>query len=265
MKRSRAVALAVMSVAVVSACQPPPPPLPAEYRPPVVESVHVTPEPAAPGDVVTITMDVRDDVEITRANVGIAIVPSGVELPPLPRICSAGLEQGEDRTRAVVTITCEVPTFASNGEWTVPVHIVDGKNGGIYDNPGLQTTVTFQVAGGSDDSSPPTMTSFRTDPAVLRQDTVFTLTMRVVDESPPLLAHNGSYSDSVWFRKLWAASSTLRCTGLSYAPVSSTEVDVSWTCSPTPGSTELGPHAADITVRDALGHSREFRLQVDVT
>ena len=265
MKRISQGALALMLVAIVSSCQPPPPPLPGDYRPPVVESVQVAPRPAAPGDVVTITMDVRDDEDITRATAGIAIVPSGVQLPPLPRICSAGLEQGEDRTNAVVTVTCEVPTFASNGEWTVPVHVVDGKNGGVYDNPGLHTTVSFEVAGGSEDSSAPMMTSFRTDPAVLRQDTVFTLTMRVVDESPPLLAHNGSFGDSVYFRKLWAASSTLRCKQLSSTPVSATEIDLSWTCSPTPGYTELGPHAADITVRDALGHSRSFRLQVDVT
>jgi len=264
MKRSSVVALVATLVAVVTACQAPPPPLPAEYQPPVVEAVQVSPQPVAPGEVVTITMDVRDDEVITKASAGIAIVPSGVELPPLPRICGAALDQGEDRTRAVVTVTCEVPTFASNGEWTVPVHIVDGKNG-TYDTPGLHTTVTFLVAGGSDDSSAPTMASFRTDPSVLHQDTVFTLTMRVVDESRPLLAHNGSFGDSVYFRKLWAASSTLRCEDATYAPVSPTETDVSWTCSPTPGYTELGPHAADITVRDALGHSRSFRLQVDVT
>jgi hypothetical protein len=264
MKRIFGAVLAAMSLAALSACQPPPPPLPADYQPPVIESVEVSPRPAAPGDVVTITMAVSDDEVVSSVNLGMVTVPSGAELPPLPRICSSAMDQGEDRTRAVITITCEVPTFASNGTWQLPVHIIDGTNGG-YSKPGVRTTATFDVAGGSDDSSGPTLTSYTTDPAVLRQDTVFILTMLVADESQPVLVHSGAYGDSLFFRKPFAANSTVLCREPVHTPVSATEVEVSWTCRATPGVTEFGQHRTTATARDALGHARTFDLQVDIT
>ena len=265
MKRVAVALIGLVMVTASAACQPTPTPPPL-YQPPVLGSVQLSPQPAHPGEVVTIVAEVSDDEVVSSVTVHALIGPDGVTLPGAPT-CTAAIEQHAELGHAAVTVSCPVPTFASNGAWQADITVYDkpgDPNGYFF--PGLRTRLPFDVIGGVDDVSPPSLVSYRTDPAVVRQDTVFTLTVRLRDDAPPV--ELGSYSGTFSFLKVLAPNSFLACSEPVATPVSPTDTDVAVTCTPGDynalGSAEVGPHRAVAPVRDALGHEGSVEMYVDV-
>ena len=253
----------LLALAGLTACQPPP----ANYRPPVIDSVTLlTPQPAAPGEDVTFEIAVHDDEIISHAVARELVVPGGSLLPG-PRTCTASVLQVGSLKEAVITVTCPVPTFASNGTWSTEVFIGDRPPHTSIEirYPGTERRLSFQVAGGSEDRSGPGLVSYQTDPAVIGQETSFTLSMRVHDATPPVDVRY----EQVSFGKAFS-NSRLSCGNPVYTPVSATDTDIVLTCNPgytsssTAGRAEMGLHVARPELRDALGQSRQVELQLDV-
>ena len=235
------------------------------YQPPVIESVQVSPAPAQPGDDVVITIEVSDDQIISGVTAYHLTVPSGNLLPGLPT-CSTDVAPGPDARQAVITMTCPVPTFASNGTWVADLQINDNA-GGQFAYTGTRVRPTFEVTGGADDNDPPRLVSYSTAPAVVSQATVFSLTVRVSDQARPL-AVGSAVTSSFTFRKIFADNSTLACGNPTFAAVSTTETDVTFTCTPgnfgVVGRAEVGLHRGFLSLRDALGQEGSAELFVDV-
>lgn len=206
-----------------------------------------------------------DDDLISGAVAYHLTVPSGTLLPGSPT-CSTNVVRGDDASEAVITMRCPVPSFASNGTWVTDLRINDNA-GGQFAYSGTRIRPTFEVTGGVDDDDPPRVLSYRTDPAVVDQETVFSLIVRVSDPAQPLaMAPAGA---SVFtFRKLFADNSSITCVDPSFASVSPTETDVTFTCTPgnfgVPGRAEAGVHRGFLGLQDALGQEREAELFIDV-
>ena len=256
-------AIGLLAVAGSTACQTPP----ANYRAPVIDSVtQVSPQPAQPGEVVTFVLEVHDD-ELIRSAVARELVgPTGAELPG-PRTCTTSVELVGGPTQGSVTVTCPVPDFASNGTWYTDVTVSDAPefSSPATSYPGTNLRLSFDVAGGSEDRSAPQLVSYQTAPAVIGQETSFTLTMHVRDDTPPVALH---WASSYALRKLFS-NSTFSCVDPVYTPISATDTHISLSCKPghvadTTYRSELGQHGASLPVTDALGQTRNMDVFIQV-
>ena len=261
-----AAVVGVLALVGLAGCHYTPPP---GYRPPVIDSVTiVSPQPAAPGDVVTFEVAVHDDEVISHAVARALVVPGGATLPG-PRTCTATVVQVGSLKEAVITVSCPVPTFASDGTWSTELFIGDRPAHTSIETaiPGTERRLSFQVAGGSEDRSSPKLISYTTDPAVIGQETRFTVTMVVRDTTPPVtLPYGGVYQ----FFKPFSANSLFGCGEAQYTPVSATDTTITMSCNPgyfSPTSvvrTETGLHRAGMPVIDALGHQGTLEMFIDV-
>lgn len=246
---------------VLTACPNPPP----GYRPPSVESTQIAPSPARPGDTLTFVLDVRDDQALTAVVPRYLITPSGRSLSVFGA-CPTEMEPQGSFTQVLVTVTCEIPPYASNGTWQLELFLNDS-NYPTQDYPGRVTRIPFEVVDGNDDRRPPQLVEYRIEPAVVDQETTFTVTVRLRDEALPLTVGDTG-SGSFNFTKLFAQNSTFWCRNPTYTPVSATEVDVSAQCTPSnyynPGRSEPGLHLSFMNARDALGHETDIEMYVDV-
>ncbi|MBK6671132.1 MAG: hypothetical protein IPG46_16250 [Actinobacteria bacterium] len=140
--------LAIVGVAVglttVTACPGPSP----TYQPPTVESIQVSPNPAAPGQTVTVVIDARDDIAVTGATPNLVTTPNGARRSGSSLSCTAEGTPQEDQRHVVFAARCTVPTLALNGTWHLQIHLADGP---ADPPPGTDVTAAFEVAGGSDD------------------------------------------------------------------------------------------------------------------
>lgn len=256
--------LGVVAVMALAACTPLPPPAPG-YQRPVVDSVVVSPEPARPGDTVTLTLEVSDDEIVSSVALGQLKTPGNRVLPG-PSPCAADLTTQELPGRATVTITCDVPTFATNGTWTLDLRIYD-RASSSYQYSGLKTLVQFEVVDGLTDASAPKLVEYSTSPAVIDQETVFDLTIRVRDQALPI-KFGASSTPSMTFSKVVAPHSVLRCGSAVVSPVSATEVDLAFRCTPgnynSTGRSEPGLHRGPLPVTDALGNEGYLEMFIDV-
>jgi hypothetical protein len=263
MKRVVFAALVSVLAGALTACPPPPP----GYQPPRIESVDVSPQPARPGDTLSVRIEATDDQAVTGGVVSRVHTPSGTWLDGvwLCDVETVPTEPG-DRTRVVMTISCPVPAVANNGTWRLEIRVNDGYPPAA-NYPGLQTTIPFEVTGGTDDREPPRLITHDIEPEVVDQETAFTLTMRLQDEAMPIRVGQGG-SDTFNFTKPFAQNSTFRCSSPTYTPVSSTEVDVVVQCRPMdydrPGRSEVGLHRAVMQVQDALRHQGNVEMIIDV-
>lgn len=261
MKRwGRFLTLAVTS-ATLTGCPIPPP----GYSPPRVDSVQVSPQPAHPGDTVTILIEASDDQGIASGVPNLFTTPSGTRLNALGVCTSERTPHDDDPTNALLTVTCPVPTYASNGTWHVNVHINDGAPLDNY--PGTDAQIPFVVTGGSDDYQAPQLVSYNTEPAVVDQTTTFTLAVRLSDESLPLrigYEGNGSFQ----FTKIFDPASRFSCGDPTITPVTATVVDIVVACVPSYSSTlgraAVGLHRTFMGVEDVLGHEGTVEMYVDV-
>lgn len=257
--RYSGIALALVSAMVLAGCQTPPP----GYRPPTIESVQVSPQPAHPGDTVSLLIEARDDQAVVSGVPQLLITPTGTRLDA--NGCTSEQAPLDGVIHVLITITCPVPAFASNGTWHLQIRVNDGAPLDNY--PGLTRQIPFEVAGGSHDRTPPQLVSSTIAPATVDQETTFTLTMRLHDESLPLSVGQPG-SSTFFFTKPFAPNSAFICNNASYTPVSSTDVDVVVTCTPTnynvAGRSEPGLHVAHMAARDALAQEGTIEMSVDV-
>lgn len=235
---------------------------PPGYLAPRIDSVQITPEPVQPGGTVTFVVDARDDSGIASAVTQLLYTPNGTRLNAIGECTIDSAPQGSF-THVLLTVACPVPEVALNGTWHLQLRINDG--GAMENLPGLTTKIPFQVAGGSDDFSPPQLVSYQISPAVVDQTTSFTLTARVRDDSAifaGLAGQNGDFA----FVKPFAQNSSFYCQDPVHTPVSATEVDVVVQCHPgnynTAGRSEVGLHRTYMPVRDV--HNNEGLLEMVV-
>lgn len=258
MGRVSAAALAVWAIAVVAACQPISP-APPSYMPPVIDSVTVSPSPAHPGGGVSLTLAVSDDQAISAFRLDDLYAPSGARVTG-SYSCHDVITPGADAQHAVITLTCTVPNYASNGTWHANVRIWDNP-GDSYGYEGLRSALAFDVAGGTDDNSGPGLLGYELDPPVVHQNTPFKVTMHLVDESQPVSAYDPDYS--AIFLKLFAQQSSIECRDPVYTATAPTLTDLTWSCTPNP-STEFGVHMASVRLRDALGQTSMAQMFLEV-
>lgn len=253
--------VAAMAV-LLTGCPTPPP----GYQPPSLESTQITPQPAQPGDTLTMVLDVRDDQALTYVAPRFLFTPSNTRLTAEGGVCDVELVPQGDFRHVLATVTCPVPTYASNGTWQLELLLNDS----TYPNtnyPGRIVRIPFEVSGGSDDRRAPTLVSYSIDPAVVDQETAFTVTARLSDESLPLsVGYQGG--GTFGFFKPFTPNSMFWCVLPTVTQVSATEVDVAVTCTPSNynqfGRSEAGPHVARMPVKDALGHEGTVEMSVDV-
>jgi hypothetical protein len=246
---------------VLTGCPTPPP----GYQPPSLESTQITPQPAQPGDTVTMVLDVRDDQAVNHVAPRILFTPSNTKLNPAD-VCDVELAPQGDFRHVLATVACRVPTYASNGTWQLELLLNDSS----YPNtnyPGRTVRIPFEVTGGSDDRRPPQLVSYSIDPVVVDQETAFTVTARLRDESLPLSVGYGG-GGTFGFYKRFATNSLFWCVLPTITQVSATEVDMVATCTPSNynqfGRSEAGQHVSLMPVQDALGHEGTVEMNVDV-
>lgn len=261
MRRVWVGGFAIAMMLVLAGCPTPPP---AGYQAPRVESIEVTPTTAAPGETVVAVLDVRDDQGVTGAGPRLLTTPSGSTLNGRDH-CSSEMAPQDGMTHVLVTVTCSVPAFASNGSWRLEMVIQDTTPPLLQ--PGLTTQVRFDVAGGTEDRRGPELVSHSIEPAVVDQETTFVLSARLRDEAPPL-AVGQARDGRIYFAKLFAQNSMFNCKDPVYTPVSATEVDVTISCAPSnyyvPGRSEPGVHLARVVMIDALNQEAFDDIVIDV-
>jgi hypothetical protein len=265
-RRLAIVGFAVGLTAGLTACPGPSP----TYQPPTVESIQVSPNPAAPGQTVTVVIDAHDDVAVTGATPNLVTTPNGARRSGSSLSCTAEGTPQEDQRHVVFAARCTVPTLALNGTWHLQIHLSDGPADpppGWSPPDGTDVTAAFEVAGGSDDRDAPRLTDSHTTPTMIDQETTFSVTMRLGDASLPAadgILRTGSFE----FAKLGASNSKFWCSDSTFHAASALEVDVTATCRPSnfgvAGRSETGMHRAVVPVIDALDNVGGVELFIDV-
>jgi len=257
MKRVGLFGIVAAMAIVLTGCPITPP----GYSPPWVVSFDSSPKPVRPGETVTLHIEAADDQGIASVGPVRFTTPSGSQLNAVGVCESLTTPHEDDPRNALITVTCPVPTYASNGTWYLKLHINDGSPQANY--PGSDAQIPFEVAGGSDDRSAPQLVSFTTEPATIHQGTTFTLTMRIRDESLPVTVDRG-YA----FVKPFSPDSMFQCSDDAYAPVSPTEVDYTAICRPlyfhAPAPVETGLYRTAPLVKDALAQEANLEVSVNV-
>ena len=238
---------------------------PAGYLYPVIESAQVSPQPVQAGETLTVVIEASDDSGVSSGRARQLVTPDGIKFGDW-NLCTS--EPFERATRVLITITCPVPVYATNGTWEVDIVISDS-SGPMNDypfqfSPETSRLVPFEVVGGTEDHGPPQLVHYETEPATVTQATTFTLTMRLRDEALPVDIRSWG---APYFVKRFASYSVFVCRDRVVTPVSSTELEMVWTCSPQYDGqsrpTEVGVHRAVMTLTDALGHKGDVEMFVD--
>ncbi len=260
MRRVGLAGLMVLMALVVTACPTAPP---AGYSPPKIQSVDISPQPAQPGGTVTFVLDATDDRGVTQGFGREFLTPTGTRLNGLG-VCTQELAPQGDFRHVLITITCPVPEYANNGTWRLEVRLNDGT--ALENLPGLEQWIPFEVAGGSDDRRPPQLIDYDISPAVVDQETTFTLTMRLRDDAPVRIGQPFAASGFLISKPF--APSSFHCSGASYSQLAPTEWQVVVPCVPRNnnsfGRSEIGLHLANVPVYDLLHHTGTVPVQVDV-
>jgi len=256
MRRVAATFVGVLVVTVLAACHPAPTPPPL-YQPPVIESVAASPDPAVPGEDVTLTLVTSDDEGVTAVILGDLITPAGKKLPG-PRPCTSAIHPGVAPGGALVLVTCSLPAFASNGTWHIEVTLTDRPAGADGHYPGLRDRrIPFEVVGGVDDRSGPKLLEIRTDPERPVRTAPFDLTLRVEDQASP-----AAFVYTTFWMQMPFHDSNAQCSKPRAELVSPTVTDVTITCTPDPRWAQSGYHRTMPTVRDALGNERNHEVVI---
>lgn len=238
---------------------------PTAPAPATVDSVEVSPQPAGPGDTVTVRIEASHP-EVVYNGVPVALVnPQGSRVGA--EICIPTIEHaGDDLTHATITIACALPELVSNGTWTLSYRLnyFPPTDYPFQAPPPPPSTVTFEVVGGSDDVSPPTLVSYSVSPEVVDRAAPFTVTARVRDDSPMILGvWNSPNSKNITFA---GSSFSKTCRNGTLTPVSATEADVVYSCDGGwigPVGPLTGRVTGYLSVRDALYNNASIPLTID--
>lgn len=260
LRRSVYGVAALAMLGALAGCYTPTGPTPAR-----IESVEVSPRPAHPGDTVTVRVEASHSVGIFNGVPHALVNPQGSRL----RLdnCSSSLEfHGDDTRRATITFACALPELVSNGTWALlyGINYSAPTDYPFQPPPPPDSTATFEVIGGSDDVSPPTLVSYSISPGVITRGTPFTVTARVRDDSPMFMGHwNSPNSHNIVFR---GSGYSNTCRGGILTPVSATEADVVYNCDGGwigPVGPLTGHVSGDVLVRDALYNNARLPLTID--
>jgi len=261
MRRIGLVGMIALMALGLTACPTAPP---AGYSPPKIQNVQITPDPVQPGESLTMVLDTIDDRGVTYGFGRTLYTPTGTRLSVQGQCTNDTAPQGDFR-HVLITVTCPIPEFASNGTWRLEVRVNDGSP---QENlPGLVQQIPFEITGGSDDRTPPQLVQYEISPTTIDQETPFTLTARLRDESGVTIGQvqGGSYFQ---FYKPFSPHSVFGCGTPVYTPVSETDVDVTLTCTPSNygvgGRSEPGLHVANMPVYDALQQQGTVYMAVEV-
>ena len=260
--RSVYCVVVVTMLGALAGCITPPPASPA----PTIHSVEVSPQPAGPGDTVSVRIEASHPTAVYNG-IPLALTnPQGSAVPVDD--CSWTIEhQGDDQTQATITIACALPTLVSNGTWTLTyrVNYYPLTDYPFQAPPPPPSTVTFEVAGGSDDVSPPTLESYSVSPEVVTRSTPFTVTARVRDDSGIVFGiWNLPNSENITFS---GSSFSKTCRDGTSTPVSATEADVVFGCEGGwigPVGPMTGQFTGTLVVQDALYNTARLPLTVEV-
>lgn len=262
MKRSVYGVVALVVLGTLTGCGTPPAP-----PQPTVHSVEVSPQPAHPGDTVTVRIEASHSSMVFNGRAVTLVNPngSGVGVDS----CSTSLERPDedDLTRATITFACELPELVSNGTWTLSylLNYVAPTDNPFGPAPPRPSTVTFDVVGGSDDVSPPTLVSYEISPEVISRTAPFTVTALVSDDTPPIFLGwwNSPNSTSITFS---GSGFSRTCRDVTLTPVSPTEAEVVVNCDAGwigPVGPLTGQVTGNLAVRDALHNNARIPLTID--
>jgi hypothetical protein len=260
LQRSVNAVVVLVMLGVLAACGTPPAP-----APPSVDSVEISPQPAHPGDTVTVRIEASHSSAIYNGVPLTLVNPQGSGVGV--ENCSSTLERpDDDLTQATITMACALPALVSNGTWTLSYRLnySPPTDYPFQAPPPPPYTVTFEVVGGSDDVSPPTLVSYSTSPEVITRGTPFTVTARVRDDSPVFLGiWNAPNSQNITFT---GSRFSNTCRDGTLTPVSPTEADVVFSCDGGwigPVGPLTGQVSGNLWVRDALHNNARLPLTID--
>ncbi len=226
MRRSSIVSSVALLVAIAAGCQPPPPP---GYRAPEILSSAVT-ESVVAGQDLTVAVAATDDQAVERVLVLFEVpesVASSVHL--LVPIIPCELPTFPSSTVISVEFTCRTPEWAPNGVWKATVWVQDRGHEGRF---GARATTTFELSGGSDDVTPPTLESVVVEPDPVRVGDPVTFTIRALDDQPLVLRPTMTFQQD--------STPWVTCDQTARTELAANHVEVTYSCPP--------------TVNDRLGH-----------
>lgn len=245
--RRSAGVLALATIAVATtACLPPPP---SGWVPPVVTAT-VAPDPVAAGQPFEIEVVATDpstvmslEIEVRpwyRRNPGNAALFPGLT-------CDAS--EFEPATSVTRRYTCVLPSNAPNGSWRLEAFAMNSRSD-MYRGG---TEVTFEVTGGSDDTSPPVLESASTSPAQVIVGEPFSATVRASDESFGELVP-AQLSSNVVLPSPPGGSVAWRCDPATPTRESETVLVWEFTGCLIPAGSPAWTYAGGFQVVDTLGH-----------
>jgi len=240
--------LAALVMVAATACQPAPPPY---YQSSKVLSFDITPSVVA-GDDLTVSVTASDDVAVHFLTVEF-IVPETVAFQydgfAPATIITCDIPAFAAQPLVSVEFTCATPNWAPNGTWTARVTADDG--GGPYAG---RATTTFDLSGGSDDVSPPTVVSYEAGPSPATVGDTVTFTIRVTDEHPLHFSHRSL----TWQQR---NSGWVYCDETARTVFAPNDVEVAFNC---PVTNFPGEAAGTFIVRDVLGNTLRIDERIQV-
>ncbi len=259
MRRFVSAACVVVLAAVGASCIPASPPPPGYIRP-IVAGSRAEPSPVPAGSQVVVSLDVLEDEEVTGVTIYGLRTPDNTDLKG-PAPCTSAIVPTGEAGNATVAVTCDVPTYATNGTWVVELGISDRLPEG-WSATSVSAEAPFEVTGGTDDHGAPRLLEWSVSPSPVRADGPFTFSMRVEDDAP-FVVPPSSYGHNDFY-KFAATHSVFYCDDPTVTVVSATETVITQSCAPsvysTPGPAEPGWYVANMPVGDALGHLGKYEL-----
>lgn len=240
--------MAALVMLAATACQPPPPPY---YQPAKVLSYEVSGSVVA-GDDLTVSITASDDVAIHGFRMDFTVpetVAFGYDGFSPAEIITCDIPAFTAQPLVSVDFTCSTPEWAPNGTWDATITVLDG--GDAYQ---ARATSTFDLSGGSDDVSPPTVVSYEAGPNPATVGDTVTFTVRVTDEHPL----HFSYRPLTWQQH---GAGWMYCDETTRTEFAPNDIEVGYAC---PVTDHPGEADATIMIRDILGNTLRIDETIDV-
>lgn len=245
------LAVPLVLLTTAGACDPPPPP---GWQAPSVEDLTVTPDPVTAGSAFTVSALVSDDEAV--GNVYLAVDdPRGRTSAALD--CEVPAVDPEPVV--LVEIPCTITDYALNGTWSVRFTAYDDEYAGGHGAGGVVARTTFEVTGGSNDTTPPVLEFRSVDPPAPVVGQPFTVVVRASDEHLPTPRDEGYVlsqpavgpTDVYWY-----------CELTSLEELSTTMQESTFTC-PGAGELDAGTYRLQHGLKDSNGNGASIRLDIE--
>ena len=214
-----AAVLTLIALAVLGGCPAEQPPPPSGYLPPTLVSVSTT-SPVLAGNQFRIDVVVQDDEGINNATPPALFGRDGNRM--YSNRCDNWFitHQG---TGATLNVTCNAPTYMTNGTWTVKFNVED-----VGGYSPLPVTTTIDVSGGSNDTSPPTVDSANVTPMAIHPGESVFVVVRASDPSGPV---DFGYSAPTFTTSAgYADNNYVTCTTYGYGWVTELMDQITYRC-----------------------------------